>query len=65
MKNLKRKELTFRQRVRRRCKTAYCARHADIPDMWCVFLRRNDTFAKACAFKINDAWRAAARAIHV
>lgn len=61
---MNRKALTFKQRVKRRCKTAYCARHADIPDMWCVFLRRTDTFAKVCAFKINDAWREAARAIH-
>ena len=61
---LKGRELTFKQRVRRRCKTAYCARHVDIPDLWCVFLRRSDTFATAIAFKINDAWREAARAIH-
>ena len=53
------RRLTHKQRVQNRYRTAYCMRHADLPDMWCVFLRRNDTFALVCASSVFKAWRGA------
>ena len=58
------KKLTPKQRVQKRYRHAYCMRHFDLWDMWCVFLRKNDRFAHCCAFTVRQAWRNAAKSMY-
>lgn len=55
----RRAKLTPKQRVQRRYPNAYCMRHFDLSDLWCVFLRRKDRFATVCEFSVHKAWIAA------